>query len=86
MRKSEEIGKRFEGFLREHGAFKEFCRNLKKYDRFNNITELIDKIKNSPEDFICEAFVWDTPEGIGYWGNLNIRWIKECKNQGGAND
>jgi hypothetical protein len=76
--------KQFEKFLKEHGAYSKFCGNLKVGDDgFNSVEDFFETFRECPEDFIINAFFWDTKERIGYWRDLHNLWRKECKKQRG---
>jgi len=68
-------------FLMEHGAFRQFCDNLKSNEEgaiadFDEYAKMM-KADRTESDGGLFAFLWaDTPEGFYFWNNIDTLWQK----------
>ena len=60
----------FEKFLKSHRAFSKYNRNVAKLNKFVTYGAI-----PLEENMISSDFHWNhTPEGSGYWENLDSLW------------
>lgn len=73
----------FFNFLKKEGAYEAFIENsLEKFETLENIRNFLSrkKKKNSSNEFISRAFVWDdSNQGWKYWKELNSKWKEIVK-------
>ncbi len=77
--------KAFIRFLKEHGAYSVYKKNIKKPNLYNMVKKdhpdwSFDKIakKYGTQRMITMLFVWDkTKEGYKFWDSLHKKWIIE---------
>lgn len=60
-------------FLMMNGCYSGFLRNFDPHAKSETVDRFFDLCR--PEYYITTAFCWeDTPEGCGYWSNLDRKW------------
>lgn len=57
--------------------FPKFCTNLVKNDHVKHWFDFKTHFEEEKQRLICGGFQWpDTPEGIKYWSDINLQWLK----------
>ena len=72
--------KMFVRFLKERGAYYEYCKNTIEYQKLHNNRGLHDFFNGirGLTSYMTAAFCWDgTKEGGEYWAHLSNEWDNE---------
>lgn len=87
MGKETKVLKNFVHFLKENNAYEEFMinfhkRNMKYFPTKRDgkkFMKIYTRNYAVAKEIINFAFVWhDTPQGHGYWSDLNTIWKRIC--------